>query len=74
MSARTICRKLGRRQRKSLPFALATAIAVLDAMLKGKVPPEDFPEMVGRISFFVNAGIRFVTEICKMRAFVQTVG
>ena len=44
------------------------------SMLKGKVPPEDFPEVVGRISFFVNAGIRFVTEICKMRAFVQTVG
>ena len=55
---------------EELAFALATAIAVLDD-LKGKVPPEDFPEMVGRISFFVNAGIRFVTEICKMRAFVQ---
>jgi (2R)-ethylmalonyl-CoA mutase len=39
--------------------------------LKGKVPPEDFPNMVGRISFFVNAGIRFVTELCKMRAFVD---
>jgi (2R)-ethylmalonyl-CoA mutase len=39
--------------------------------LKGKVPPEDFPGMVGRISFFVNAGIRFVTELCKMRAFVD---
>jgi len=39
--------------------------------LKGKVPEENFPAMVGRISFFVNAGIRFVTELCKMRAFVE---
>ena len=39
--------------------------------LKGKVPAEHFPAMVGRISFFVNAGIRFVTEMCKMRAFVD---
>ncbi|MBY6151826.1 protein meaA [Vannielia litorea] len=55
---------------QELAFALATAIAVLDA-LKGKVPEEDFPVLVGRISFFVNAGIRFVTEMCKMRAFVD---
>jgi len=55
---------------QELAFALATACAVLDD-LKGKVAPEDFPEMVGRISFFVNAGIRFVTELCKMRAFVD---
>jgi ethylmalonyl-CoA mutase len=55
---------------EELAFALATATAVLDD-LKGKVPPEHFPEMVGRISFFVNAGIRFVTEMCKMRAFVD---
>jgi ethylmalonyl-CoA mutase len=55
---------------EELAFALATATAVLDD-LKGKVPPEHFPEMVGRISFFVNAGIRFVTEMCKMRAFVE---
>ncbi len=54
---------------QELAFALATACAVLDD-LKGKVAPADFPEMVGRISFFVNAGIRFVTELCKMRAFV----
>lgn len=54
---------------QELAFALATACAVLDD-LKGKVPPEHFPQMVGRISFFVNAGIRFVTEMCKMRAFV----
>jgi len=55
---------------EELAFALATATAVLDD-LKGKVPPEHFPAMVGRISFFVNAGIRFVTELCKMRAFVE---
>ncbi len=55
---------------EELAFALATATAVLDD-LKGKVPYEHFPAMVGRISFFVNAGIRFVTEMCKMRAFVE---
>ena len=55
---------------EELAFALATATAVLDD-LKGKVPSEHFPAMVGRISFFVNAGIRFVTELCKMRAFVE---
>ncbi|WP_457647935.1 protein meaA [Profundibacter sp.] len=55
---------------EELAFALATATAVLDDM-KGKVPDEHFPAMVGRISFFVNAGIRFVTEMCKMRAFVE---
>ena len=54
---------------QELAFALATAIAVLDD-LRAKVPAADFPAMVGRISFFVNAGIRFVTEIAKMRAFV----
>ncbi|MCR9124591.1 MAG: protein meaA [Rhodobacteraceae bacterium] len=55
---------------QELAFALATAQAVLDG-LKGQVPDEDFPMLVGRISFFVNAGIRFVTEMCKMRAFVD---
>ena len=55
---------------QELAFALATATAVLDD-LQGKVAAQDFPEMVGRISFFVNAGIRFVTELCKMRAFVE---
>ncbi|SDK22172.1 protein meaA [Aliiruegeria lutimaris] len=55
---------------QELAFALATAQAVLDG-LKDKVPAEDFPKLVGRISFFVNAGIRFVTEMCKMRAFVD---
>jgi (2R)-ethylmalonyl-CoA mutase len=55
---------------QELAFALATAIAVLDE-LRPRVPEEDFPVLVGRISFFVNAGIRFVTEMCKMRAFVD---
>ncbi len=55
---------------QELAFALATATAVLDA-LKPRVPAEDLPQLVGRISFFVNAGIRFVTEMCKMRAFVD---
>ena len=55
---------------QELAFALATATAVLDD-LKGKVHEEHFGQMVGRISFFVNAGIRFVTEMCKMRAFVD---
>ena len=55
---------------QELAFALATAIAVLD-QVQGQVPTEDFPRVVARISFFVNAGIRFVTELCKMRAFVD---
>ena len=55
---------------QELAYALATAMAVLDD-LRAKVPAERFPAMVGRISFFVNAGIRFVTEMCKMRAFVD---
>ncbi len=53
---------------QELAFALATACAVLD-VLKVKVSAEDFPGMAARMSFFVNAGIRFVTELCKMRAF-----
>jgi (2R)-ethylmalonyl-CoA mutase len=55
---------------QELAFALATAQAVLDE-LRPRVSEEDFPAIVGRISFFVNAGIRFVTEMCKMRAFVD---
>ena len=55
---------------QELAYALATAIAVLDEV-RAQVPAEDFPEVVSRISFFVNAGIRFVTEMCKMRAFVD---
>jgi ethylmalonyl-CoA mutase len=55
---------------QELAYALATAIAVLDAA-KNEVSAEVFPEVVGRISFFVNAGIRFITEMCKMRAFTE---
>ncbi len=55
---------------QELAFALANAIAVLDAVkASGQVPADDFPQVVGRISFFCNAGIRFITELCKMRAF-----
>ncbi|MEL7542580.1 MAG: protein meaA [Pseudomonadota bacterium] len=57
---------------QELSFALATAQAVLDTVRdSGEVSAEDFPTVVGRISFFVNAGLRFVTEICKMRAFTE---
>jgi ethylmalonyl-CoA mutase len=50
-------------------FALAAAIAVLDAAKeRGAIPPEQFPKAVGRISFFVNSGVKFITEICKLRA------
>ena len=55
---------------QELSFALATAVAVLDEA-KQAVSPEVFPEVVGRISFFVNAGIKFITELCKMRAFTE---
>ncbi len=57
---------------QELAFALATAIAVLDEVKKsGEVPDENFPRVVGAISFFVNAGVRFITEVSKMRAFVD---
>ncbi len=57
---------------QELAFALATAQAVLDRVKAGgQVPEKDFPQVVGRISFFVNAGVRFITEIAKMRAFVD---
>ena len=57
---------------QELAFALVNAIAVLDAVkARGQVPDADFPQVVGRISFFVNAGIRFITEMCKMRAFAE---
>jgi len=57
---------------QELSFALANAIAVLDTVkASGFVSDEDFPKVVGRISFFVNAGIRFITELCKMRAFTE---
>src|SRR5437764_4131750 len=55
---------------EELAFALANAEAVLDAVIAGgEVPKAEIPRLVGRISFFVNAGLRFVTELCKMRAF-----
>ncbi len=57
---------------QELAYSLCTAIAVLDTVREsGQVSPEDFPKVVGRISFFVNAGVRFVEETCKMRAFVE---
>jgi (2R)-ethylmalonyl-CoA mutase len=57
---------------QELAFALATAIAVLDGVkASGQVPDADFPMVVGRISFFVNAGIKFITELSKMRAFTE---
>jgi ethylmalonyl-CoA mutase len=56
---------------QEIAYSLATAIAVLDAVRdSGQVPPEQFGTVVARISFFVNAGPRFVEEMCKMRAFV----
>jgi (2R)-ethylmalonyl-CoA mutase len=57
---------------QELAYALATAIAVLDTVkASGEVKPENFGEVVGHISFFVNAGLRFITEMCKMRAFCE---
>ncbi|WP_108682715.1 protein meaA [Methyloceanibacter sp. wino2] len=57
---------------QELAFALATAQAVLDRVKEsGEVPDERFPKVVAAISFFVNAGVRFITEISKMRAFVD---
>ncbi len=57
---------------QELAFALATAEAVLDEVRgSGEVSEADFPRVVGSISFFVNAGVRFITEVSKMRAFVD---
>ncbi len=56
---------------QELCFALGTAIAVLDGVRDAGIDDDIFAEVVGRISFFVNAGMRFVTEICKMRAFAE---
>ena len=54
---------------QEIAYALATACAVLDAVREsGQVEPDRFPEVVGRFSFFVNAGIRFIEEVCKLRA------
>jgi (2R)-ethylmalonyl-CoA mutase len=55
---------------QEVAYAMCTAIAVLDSVRDcGQVPPEDFANVVGRMSFFVNAGVRFVEEMCKLRAF-----
>ncbi len=57
---------------QEVAFALANAIALLDlARGRADVSEAEFPEVVGRISFFVNAGIRFISEACKMRAFAE---
>lgn len=57
---------------QELAYALATAVAVLDTVkASGEVDQAKFGEVVGRISFFVNAGLRFITEVCKMRAFAE---
>jgi len=56
---------------QELAYALATAVAILDGVKAAGLSDEDFAQVVGRISFFVNAGMRFVTELCKMRAFVE---
>ena len=57
---------------QEVAYALATAIGVLDAVRdSGQIPTDEFPSVVGRISFFVNAGVRFVEETCKMRAFTE---
>lgn len=57
---------------QELAFSLANAVAVLDAVqASGQVNQAAFPQVVGSVSFFVNAGIRFVEETCKMRAFTQ---
>ncbi|HUO88568.1 MAG TPA: methylmalonyl-CoA mutase family protein [Rhizomicrobium sp.] len=53
-------------------FALATAVSVLDAAkARGAIPPGEFPKAVGRMSFFVNSGVKFITEVCKLRAMTE---
>src|SRR5690349_3208203 len=55
---------------QEVAYALANAEAILDAAIaSGQVPADELPRLVGRISFFVNAGLRFITEMCKLRAF-----
>ncbi len=57
---------------QEIAFALSNAICILDTVKESnQIPKKDFPKVVGRISFFVNAGIRFVEELCKMRAFTE---
>ena len=57
---------------QEIAFSLANAIDILDAVrASGQIPAENFPQVFGAMSFFVNAGIRFVEEICKLRAFTE---
>ncbi|MFE7126205.1 protein meaA [Streptomyces sp. NPDC057617] len=57
---------------QEIAYAMSTAIAVLDAVFaSGRIPEERRGEVVGRMSFFVNAGVRFIEEMCKMRAFAR---
>jgi ethylmalonyl-CoA mutase len=57
---------------QEIAYALATAVGILDAVrTSGKIDTADMPEVVGRISFFVNSGVRFIEETCKMRAFTE---
>jgi len=57
---------------QEVAYALASAIAILDEVRDGgQVSNEEMPRVVGRVSFFVNAGLRFITELCKMRAFAE---
>ncbi len=57
---------------QELAYALATAIAIVDAArTRGDIEASQLPQIVGRMSFFVNAGLKFVSELCKMRAFVE---
>ncbi|MCB9949124.1 MAG: protein meaA [Rhodospirillaceae bacterium] len=57
---------------QEMAYALSTAVTILDSIRdSGEIAAEDFADVVGRISFFVNAGIRFVEECCKMRGFVE---
>lgn len=57
---------------QELAYSLCNAMAYLDAVrATGQVPEADFPKVFGRFSFFVNAGVRFIEEVCKMRAFTR---
>ncbi|MGH8985316.1 MAG: methylmalonyl-CoA mutase family protein, partial [Acidimicrobiia bacterium] len=57
---------------QEIAYGLATAVAVLDAVRdSGQVSDDELPDVVGRISFFIDAGVRFVEEMCKMRAFTR---
>jgi len=64
--------EVGAKPVQELAFALSTAVAYLDRVKEADVlSSEEFENVVGRISFFVNSGIKFITEMCKMRAFVD---